>query len=93
MSKLQSYLGVKSNPAGKTLPMNSMLAGPNGTPSNLSEALDHISEHLKLGWSASERTIARMHLKDFMAQKFGVAMFSNPEAEDLLKKLFTTLFD
>lgn len=53
-----------------------------GTPKTIDEA---IGRHVTV--RATKESV-----KDFMAQKFTIAMIKNPKSEEILKKLFEELF-
>lgn len=71
---------------------NKFTDGPQGTPQSLSQALDHVAQALGQTWTPEQKQIARMHLRDFMAQRFTAAMHRHEDAEAILKALFLELF-
>lgn len=80
-----------------------MLKTNKGTPTNIQDAiknaLDEVSElrralsdvSMTLAASVDEETIIQKHIRDFLAQKFSIAMYQvydNAETESQFKDLF-----
>lgn len=59
-----------------------------GTPKTLDEA---IATAVSFGPLSGLKDRAHAILKDYLAQKFGVAMLKHPEHSEMLKQLFETI--
>lgn len=58
-----------------------------GTPTNILRAIENALEG-KPPTADSEAEQVRLHIKDFLAQRFGTAMLESPECGAVLNTLF-----